>query len=121
MLLPESLFEFCRAFGSRFKRVVVPLKVTIVPKLDLLEDRCLMAANLFAIGSPAGELPLVKIFDSNTGLIIDQFQPFSSAFTGGVKVVLADLNQNGQDDLIVAEGPASKGNHLKSNAAQLAL
>ncbi len=82
------------------------------PRLDPLEDRCLFASHLFAIGSPPGVPPLVKLLDSSTGQTIDQFQPFSSDFTGGVKVVLADLNGDNQPDIITAAG-AGGGPHIK--------
>ncbi len=83
------------------KRAAVPS----IPNLDPLEDRCLMASNLLAIGSPAGAPPLVKLLDSNTGQTINQFQPFPSNFTGGLRIVQVDLNQDGKDDIIVAPGP----------------
>ncbi len=95
-----------------FKPVLTPLKPLFSPKLDPLEDRCLFATNLFAIGSPPGVPPLVKLLDSSTGQTIDQFQPFSSDFTGGVKVVLADLNGDNQPDIITAAG-AGGGPHIK--------
>ena len=112
MALPRFIVAFCRAFGSRFKPVTTPLKNLLSPKLDPLEDRCLMASDFFAIGSPAGVPPLVKLLDSNTGQTIDQFQPFSSDFTGGVNVVLADLNFDHQPDIITAAG-AGGGPHIK--------
>ncbi len=95
-----------------FKPVLTPLKPLFSPKLDPLEDRCLFATNLFAIGSPPGVPPLVKLLDSSTGQTIDQFQPLSSDFTGGVKVVLADLNGDNQPDIITAAG-AGGGPHIK--------
>lgn len=112
MLLSTFVSKFYRALGSRFKPVVAPLKNLFSPKLDPLEDRCLMASDFFAIGSPAGVPPLVKLLDSNTGQTIDQFQPFSSDFTGGLNVVLADLNFDNQPDIITAAG-AGGGPHVK--------
>ena len=112
MLLKDfaSLFTRCKQF--RFKRVVGPFHHILIPKLDLLEDRCLPATNLFALGSPAGETSWIKLFDSNNGQIISQFQPFSADFKGGVKVVLADLNSDNQPDVIAAAG-AGGGPHIK--------
>ena len=83
------------------RRITTPF----TPRLDFLEDRCLMAAKLFAMGSPTGESPWVILFEYDHGQLVRQFQPFSSHFTGGVRVALSDLNQDGQDDLIVAAGP----------------
>ena len=50
---------------KRMKRVAAPF----TPRLDPLEDRRLMAANLFAISSPTGAPPLVKFLDRNYRLI----------------------------------------------------
>lgn len=53
MLLKDfaSLFTRCKQF--RFKRVVAPFHHVLIPKLDLLEDRCLPATILFALRSAA--------------------------------------------------------------------
>lgn len=49
MLLPWPIAALCRALGARFKPVVTPLNTPFIPRLDHLEDRRLMATNLFAV------------------------------------------------------------------------
>ena len=124
MLLLRSRFAWFHAlicwlqslvtpFISSWFKQLNPVSALFTPRLDPLEDRCLFASNLFAIVSPPGVPPLVKLLDSSTGQTIDQFQPFSSDFTGGVKVVLSDLNGDNQPDIITAAAGAGGAPHIK--------
>ena len=72
------------------------------PVLDRLEERLVMNSRLFAIGSPSGSAPLVSLFNSDSGELLSQVQPFSSSYTGGVNVTLADLNQDGDPEIIAS-------------------
>ena len=94
----KQLFRLLPGKSSQPFRPALPFK----PKLDRLEERLAPAANLFAVGSPAGALPLVKLYDSDTGTQVDQVQPFNSAYTGGVEVTLADLNRDGTPEILAA-------------------
>lgn len=85
---------FMGLWPKHLKRIAIPIR----PQLDSLEERSLMATNLFAVGSSPGEAPLVRIYDSNSQHLIRQIQPFPSSFTGGVRIVLGDLNHDGQQD-----------------------
>ena len=72
------------------------------PVLDRLEERMVMNSRLFAIGSPSGSAPLVSLFNSDSGELVSQIQPFSSSYTGGVNVTLTDLNQDGDPEIIAS-------------------
>jgi hypothetical protein len=58
---------------------------------------------IFAVGSGAGGLPLIDVYDAQTGAFKLQFQAFETGFTGGVRVAVGRLN--GQDVIIAAAGP----------------
>ena len=75
---------------------------TTRPGLCRLEERVAPAANLFAIGSPAGSAPLISLFDSDTGAQVDQIRPFQPSYTGGVNVTLADLDRDGTPEIIAS-------------------
>ena len=79
-----------------------PSRVFARPILDRLEERLSPAANLFAIGSPAGSPALVSLFDSGTGAQVDQIRPFQPSYTGGVHVTLADLDRDGSPEIASA-------------------
>ena len=54
----------------------VPQIPAVRPALDRLEERLAPAASPFAIGSPAGSAPLIRLFDIDTGAQVDQIRPF---------------------------------------------
>ena len=72
MPVPAVVSRFFRKFslphGKQFAKL----------RLEGLEDRQVMDHSLFAIGSPAGEVSLVKIIDRDTGDTINEFQPYAS-------------------------------------------
>jgi FG-GAP-like repeat/Putative Ig domain len=53
--------------------------------------------------------PRVKVFDGETGNLLASFLAFSPSFTGGVRVAAADVNNDGDADVIVGQGPGSTG------------
>ncbi len=105
MPVPAVVSRFFRKFslphGKQFAKL----------RLEGLEDRQVMDHSIFAIGSPAGEVSLVKIIDRDTGDTINEFQPYASNFTGGVNVTMADLSGDYTTDVIVA--PATGAPHIK--------
>ncbi len=84
-----------------------PSRVFARPILDRLEERLSPAANLFAIGSPAGSAPLISLFDSDTGAQVDQIRPFQPSYTGGVNVTLANLDRDGSPEIIASAASGS--------------
>jgi hypothetical protein len=86
------------------------------PRLDLLEERSLLAAGLIAVGTDIGTPAEVRIFtdrDSNgtyetrapgSPAPTTTFSPFPG-FTGGVRVALGDFDRDGNDELVTAMGP----------------
>src|SRR4051812_45434871 len=80
--------------------------------LEHLEDRTVPAASLIAVGADAGGGPRVTVLDRSTGAVVRDFFAYNPAFTGGVRVALADLNGDGTADVITAPGPGG-GPHVK--------
>ena len=72
------------------------------PAIDRLEERLAPAASPFAIGSPVGSAPLIRLFDSDTGAQVERIHPFQSSYTGGINVTLADLDRDGAPEIIAS-------------------
>ena len=98
MKLPSLLARLFPRTTAATRRPAIPCR----PALVRLEERLAPAANLFAIGSPAGSSPLISLFDSDTGAQVDQIRPFQPSYTGGVNVTLADLGRNGAPEIIAS-------------------
>jgi serralysin len=49
------------------------------------------------------------VFDGVTGAMIANFMAFPVSFTGGVRVAAADVNGDGDADIIAGEGPGTGG------------
>lgn len=58
-------------------------------------------------GAAAGQEPLVRIFNT-AGKLIGQFSAFERSYKGGVDVAAADIDNDGNDEIIAV--PASTGN-----------
>ncbi len=57
------------------------------------------------VTAPGPGIPgLVKVFDGTTGLLVSQFQPYESGFTGGVYVAIGDIDADGKGDIITGTG-----------------
>ncbi|CAN5132174.1 hypothetical protein BH11PLA2_BH11PLA2_24850 [soil metagenome] len=56
-----------------------------------------------AVGAGEGSLPTVVIYDTD-GHVVRSLTPFDTAFTGGVRVAVGDVNGDGTDDIIVSMG-----------------
>ena len=55
-------------------------------------------------GTGAGETPQVRIF-SSAGAPLSRFFAFDRGFRGGVRVASCDVNNDGTDELVAAQGP----------------
>jgi hypothetical protein len=67
---------------------------------------------VLAVTAPdAGAPGIVKVFDSQTGNVRFQFEPYPG-FMGGVRVALGDINNDGTPDIVTAPGPGG-GPHIK--------
>ena len=76
--------------------------------LDSLEQRLLLArTNLLATGADAGGPSEVKVYDAATGTQRFDFLAYPTAFTGGVRVAVADVNGDDIPDIITGSGPGS--------------
>jgi hypothetical protein len=59
---------------------------------------------VFAVGRGAGQAPVVEVRDAATGELLDRFTAYDPAFTGGVRVAVADVNGDGFLDVTTAAG-----------------
>lgn len=59
-------------------------------------------ARRFAVGSGAGQVAQVSVYESGTNALLTMFQPFGNTYTGGVTVATGDLTGDGIDDVVVA-------------------
>jgi hypothetical protein len=64
--------------------------------------------HLIAIGSGAGQPPVVHFLDAKTGVEQFHFLAYGPGFTGGVRVATGDVNGDGYPDIITGPGPGGK-------------
>ncbi len=65
-------------------------------------DLALGRQKLIAVGPEAGTAPVVKAFNAGDGApvsFLQSLQPYEGSFTGGVRVAVGDINQDGFDDI----------------------
>jgi RHS repeat-associated protein len=60
---------------------------------------------IFAVGTDAGTLDRVKVYDAQTQALLHTFIPFVS--TAGVRVAVADVTGDGTADVVVGQGPGA--------------
>jgi hypothetical protein len=60
---------------------------------------------IIAVGLGAGDEPLVRVFDAETGDQLLEFLAYSQAFSGGVRVATGDITGDGVPDIITGPGP----------------
>ncbi len=77
-------------------------------RVEELEDRCVPSTARIVVGTDAGQVAQVKVFDGATTATLFPF----GGFTGGVRVAAGDVTGDGKADYIVAAGPAA-GGHIK--------
>jgi hypothetical protein len=65
----------------------------------------ILGASFLAVGAGPGAGPEVNIYNGATGAILSRFDAFAPGFAGGVRVALADINNDGTPDIICAAGP----------------
>ncbi len=93
------------AFFALFEdSVFMKLKYS-VPHLEMLENRLALAGAIIATGVGAGGSPNVRVFDAETNQETASFFAYNQAFTGGVRVAVADITADGIPDIITAAGP----------------
>ena len=67
-------------------------------------------------GAGPGGGPQVRVFDGTTGAQVagplGQFDAYSAAFVGGVRVATADLNGDGRAEIVTGAGPGG-GPHVR--------
>lgn len=81
-----------------------PWRKHMRPRFELLEDRNLLSAGVYATAADAGGQPLVKVYDAASGAEKMSIMAYDSAFTGGVRVAVGDVNGDGTPDIITAPG-----------------
>ena len=65
-----------------------------------------------AVGSDAGPVTTVQVFDPRTGALLRTLFPFDQ-YTLGVKVATGDVNGDGISDIVVSAGAGAPGGHVK--------
>src|SRR5207237_360022 len=60
--------------------------------------------HFLAIGAEAGDLPYVRVIDTETGATKYTFLAYRTTFRGGVHVATGDVNGDGVPDIITAPG-----------------
>jgi lysophospholipase L1-like esterase len=63
-------------------------------------------------GAGAGGGPHVKVFDGQTGTLLNQFFAYAPGFAGGVSVAVGDVLGEGRDQVVTGAGPGG-GPHVK--------
>jgi hypothetical protein len=61
-------------------------------------------------GAGAGGGPFVQVWDGKTAANVGNFNAYSPAFTGGVRVAAGDINADGYADIITSPGPGGGPN-----------
>src|SRR5262249_36458394 len=77
--------------------------------VEALEDR-FAPAGILVTGAGAGGGPQVRVFDAESLAPKFSFFAYDAAFTGGVRVAVADVNGDGNLDIIAAPGPGGGPN-----------
>jgi hypothetical protein len=68
---------------------------------------------IFAVGAGAGMVPHIKVYNAATGAEIASFFAYDTAYIGGVRVAVGDVNGDGIDDIITGTTPNTAGGHVK--------
>jgi hypothetical protein len=73
------------------------------------------AENVIAMGAAFGGRPLVNVIDAVSGQLLTSFFAYSKSFRGGVRVAVADLDGDGNAEIITAPGPGMAAKITASN------
>lgn len=71
--------------------------------VESLEQRRVMAASV-AVGAGIGGSPIVRLLDAQTGAVRAQVMAFESAFKGGVRVAMGDVDGDSSPEILAASG-----------------
>lgn len=83
----------------------------VCPSLENLETLT-VPAGIYAVGSPAGALPLVNVYQTGNPTPLLTIQAYDLSFQGGVRVATGDANNDGTEDVFTIAGPGG-GPHVK--------
>lgn len=83
-----------------------PAKILALEKLELRKN--FSGISLMVFGSDVGSTSIVRVIERETGQNLVNIQPFAASFQGGVRVALGDINGDGQDDIIMGNGPGMR-------------
>ena len=78
-------------------------------RVQQLETRVTPASisdSAIVIGTDAGVVGEVRVLDQS-GTVVSSFQPYSTTFTGGVRVAVGDVTRDGVSDIVTAPGPGT--------------
>lgn len=84
---PRASFEAFPGYGGVVQVATADLNADGIPD--------------YVVGTGPGVVTQVRVFDGNTLAMIAEFQPFETAFTGGVFVAVGDINRDGYSDIVV--------------------
>ncbi|MBX9627637.1 MAG: carboxypeptidase regulatory-like domain-containing protein [Gemmataceae bacterium] len=70
-------------------------------------------SEVFAVGAGAGGVPMVKVYDAQTGLPKSEVMAYDPSFRGGVRVATGDLNGDGVPEVVTGAG-AGGGPHVRA-------
>ena len=62
------------------------------------------SSGVYAVGADAGGAPQVNVYEAGTNALKFSFLAYEGGFTGGVRVAVGDMNQDGIDDIVTAPG-----------------
>ncbi len=91
---------------------------TVAPEPPVSEITPPTHPHRFAVASGLGQTTQVSVYESKTNALLTMFQPFGSAYTGGVTVATGDLTGDGIDDVVVAATNGSSRIALFEGASQ---
>lgn len=63
----------------------------------------------YAVGNDAGNAPAVRVYDAATHALLFDFLAYDPSVTGGVRVAVGDVNNDGVPDIITVPGPGGYG------------
>lgn len=100
------------SFSYRQRRHVRYRPATLRRAVELLETRAVPSSGVIAVGANEGSGPQVRLLNRADASVIRTFTAYDQTFIGGVRVALADFNNDGIPDIVTAPGPGG-GPHIK--------